>query len=480
MLKKLFTSTVLYTIGGLLPMLSGLILLFPYTQQLMPADYGALAIFISFTAFIQIILNYGIDNFIAIYYFEHKDDPEGLRKFVGTIVALLIIIGCVFALIMAVSGNLLFLFPAFKNKGLSFYPFGFMSVLTAFCNVIFKTYTTLLIYRQQQWRFLWFNLINFIATIIISLIGLEMYPHSIIGPMWGRLLSGVVIFLLALSFYLVEYGIAFDKTMLSGWQKFCTPVVIFSLLTWIMSYVNSYILYDLSDVGIYGFAMQCTLLIEFTQNGLVSVINPKIYLLLKDGNLTRSTPEENKYHHLFTLATILLIAITIFLLPILITLVVKNKTYYASFYYLPYVAGGYVFRVLYNLFILQIYYRKKTKLLPRLFSISSLAQIVFGIIFIKYFGLWGAVWSALLIKPLQVILLWIGARKMFAYKFNVIKLVALPVIYLIGIIVIYQLAGTANYLIPGSLQLLLAIILILIAFRNEIPQMTLLLKKNSK
>ncbi|MEO6884589.1 MAG: hypothetical protein ABI199_11270 [Bacteroidia bacterium] len=64
MLKKIFSSTILFSIGGLLPTMASLVLLFPYTQNLTIADYGALSIYISFTLLLQIIVNFGIDFFI--------------------------------------------------------------------------------------------------------------------------------------------------------------------------------------------------------------------------------------------------------------------------------------------------------------------------------------------------------------------------------------------------------------------------------
>ncbi len=476
MLKFFFTSTFLYTLGSLFPTLSGLVLLFPYTQNLSIGDYGTLAILISFTLFMQIVINYGIDNYIAIHYFNFNDNPLQLKRFISTMAIFLLFIGATSIVLMALTGNLL-LGYIFKDKGISFFPYCFMSVATAFFNVLFKTYTTLLIYLQKPLKFFLFNLVNFIATVLLSWILLDLYPHTLIGPMWGRLLSGLVIFLLSLSFYIREYGIGFDRTKLSGLQKFCTPILAFGLLSWIIAYIFNYILKGTENVGVFAFAMQCTLLIEFSQNGLTSAINPKIYHLWKDRSLVKSTPEENKYHHLYTLVTILLISLSILLLPLFVPLFVKKTDYYSSFTYLPYLCAGFAFRGLYNIFINPIYYFKKTNTLPRMLFISAIFQIVCGIVLIKYFGIWGAVWSSVLVKPIQVLLLWQSSRKLFAFKFNLFKMIFLPILYVTGVIVIYQFPGYSNSIMPGILQFLFASLLILIAFKNELHSIPLLFKK---
>ncbi|MEO6883445.1 MAG: oligosaccharide flippase family protein [Bacteroidia bacterium] len=481
MLKKIFSSTILFSIGGLLPTMASLVLLLPYTQNLTIADYGALSIYISFTLLLQIIVNFGVDVFIPIHHYEYQDDIVKMRKFVGTILTVVLAISLLSILIMLLSGNFLFE-HIFQHKNISFFPFGFMCVVTAVFNAIFKIYTTFLIYRQKPWKFLWFNLFNFVLTVIISLIGLYLYPNTLIGPIWGRLLSGVGIFVLSMYFFISEFGICFDSTMLKGFRKFCVPVLLFGILTWILSYINNYILNatdTISDVGVYDFAIKCTLLIEFSQNGLTSAIAPKIYQMWKDTGITKSTVAENKFHHLFALVTILIVAVNILTLPIIVPILVKKQAYHAAFQYLPLICCGFLFRGIYNLYVFPIYYFKKTHLLPKLVLVSAILQIILGIYLTKTFGIWGAISTTVFIKGTQVIILWFGSRKIFDYHFNIFKMIMMPLLYIVTIIVVYFVFHFDNYWAPGIIQFLFAIIIILIVFRNEIKQVPSLLKTNS-
>ena len=51
--KKFLQSSLLYTIAGAMPLASGFVLLFFYLNYLTVEQFGLLALYIAFTAFIQ-------------------------------------------------------------------------------------------------------------------------------------------------------------------------------------------------------------------------------------------------------------------------------------------------------------------------------------------------------------------------------------------------------------------------------------------
>ncbi len=328
-----------------MPLLTSVVLLIPYTQNLNTGLYGELALYLALSLFIQILANYGIDTYVSIHHLDYQDQPEKLKQFVGTLVSALLIIGIIITIAFSLSG--VFLFRIIFGDEIKFFPYGFMSVITGVFNSFFRAYINFLYYRQKPIRYFFFNLFNFIITITICAAGLYMYPQTLIGPLWGRLLSGIAIFLFAFFFFAKEYGIHYKPELLTGFHKYCLPVLGFLLLTWVMYYINNYIINAFettADVGIYDFALKCTLLIEVVQVGLLGTINPKIYQIWKNKNIRSSTLEENRYHHVFTLLSVIFIALCIFILPLVVKLLVNNEEYYASFQYLPVLCAGYAFR----------------------------------------------------------------------------------------------------------------------------------------
>lgn len=478
LLKRLVKTSFIFTVGNMMPLLTSVVLLFPYTTYLAPALYGELALYIGFTLLVQYLANYGLDNYVGIHHYEYKGDNAQLKKFIGSVVGALLVIGAGLTFIFLVSGA--FIFESIFKGQLPFFPFGFMSVLTGVFNSLFRTYINFLFYRDKPKRHLYFNIFNFVVTIALCIGGLILFPDSIAGPMWGRLLSGVAIFLLAGIFFIREYGLHFDSSMLKGLHRFCIPVAGFYILTWVLGYINNYILNDMAttaDVGIYDFALKCVLLIDITQTSLAQTFNPRIYDMWSASGIRESTQEENRYHNTFTMLSVALIAVCILGLPIAVQILVKNTSYYDVFAFLPLLCISFVFRPLYNAFYNAAIFFKKTTALPRVLFISSIIQIAVAISLINIYGIWGAVYSFVMIKPLQVILFWIECRKLFIYKFNINKLIILPVVYAAVVLLLFQLNAGAQYWINATIQFVFAGVLILFIFRNELPLVKKLLAK---
>ena len=471
--KKFFRSSLIYTIGGALSLLSTVIMLPFYTNLLTTSDFGALMLFISFSLFAQIITNFSLDTFIGVHYVEYSGQKEKLKEYIGTITVGLIIIGVVLSLLFLAVGHLLFE-KVIQIKGYGFYPFGLMSVATAIFNSYFRTYSNLLINQQKPERFFWVNIFNFAITIVISLIGLHLYPYSLTGPMWGRFLSGVMIFLLAYYMLRKEFGMRFSRNLLREIYDFCLPITLFSLITWCFSYLDRFIInhfMPVSEVGIYDFAVKFTLIIEFVQNGLATAITPKIFSIWKADRENQNYKIINRYYNAFTAISLLLVPVVVILIPIVIPFIVSKKDFYRSFDYLPLISLGFVFRVLFFLFINPIYYFKKTRVLPRIFFLSTVLQIGLSIVLIKYFGLPGAVWACLIGKPLQTFLLFLETRKIIELNFNKMKLLGLPLIFSVFFIAL-ELAVPRNYsLWAHILDLVIAIVLVIAVYKNELREL---------
>jgi O-antigen/teichoic acid export membrane protein len=470
--KKFISSSLIYTLIGSLPLASSVILLPFYTNFLETFDFGVLAIYISFTLLIQIVVNFGCDVYIGIHYFEYKNHAQKLKEYIGTVVLFLLALGLIVTLFSLLMGSFSFTY-LFKQKEINFFPYGFMCILTAVCNSFFKTYCSLLINQQKPNRFLWVNLFNFMLTIAITLTGLYLYPHSLVGPMWGRLLSGIGIFFLALYFFFSEYGFAFQKKVLNGIFNYSLPVVIYFLMAWVLSYVDRYIInYFLTtaDVGVYDFAVKCTLLIEFLLMGLSNSISPKIYKLWADESPEKKAVEMNRYFNSFTAVTILLICLTILLIPLVVPLMVYKPSYYAAFDLVPILSLGFVFRGLFNMYLMPILFYKKTILLPKVFFFSAVIQVLVSPIMLKVWGLHGMAWSILITKPIQVFFLYLESKKIIQYQLNSVKVFLLPCVFLIIVVLIeYFLFMKIASLLIHLIEFLVGVLMLLFVYRKELP-----------
>jgi O-antigen/teichoic acid export membrane protein len=453
-----------------LPLASAFFLLLFYTNYISTGLYGALVIYVSFTGFVQILINMGLDAYIGISYFDSRRDPRVLKGKISAITGYLLIWGLFITALFLLLGKNLFSL-VFQGKDIFFYPYGLMSVVTAFCNSYFKTYTNLLINQEKPDRFAVVNLANFVMTIAFSLTGLFMFPETLIGPMWGRLLSGFGIFLIAFislgkqSVARIKLGAELKQAL-----HFSFPVLLFFLFSWSISNIYPFILkyfMTLQDVAIFGLALQFTLLVEFVLNGMGNSISPKIFAMIKEHDLKGSTPELNKYFSGFNAFSLLLIPASTFFIPLFLPLLI-SKDYEASFIFLSVLNIGFASRGLYNYFLAPIYLFKKTSVLPRMYLVTAIVQIIISIVFIKYFGIWGAVAANLLTKIIQNFLLYIAARKFFSFNFSVVKFIWLPLLVTVVITGSEYFINGHNLHLIRLLQMAFTYSLVYFYYRNEV------------
>jgi len=311
--NKFIKSSFIYSVIGALPLASSVILLPFYTNYLTTEQFGLLALYIAFTGIIQIIANFGLDNFIGISYIDLKNDKKALKDIISTILSLLIFIGIFVLLILSLAGNTVFVYYSsltIHQTTILFYPWGLFCVITGIFNGIFRTYINLLIFQERSTRFFWMNILNFTLTIGISLIILFNKPYSLEGPIYGRLLSGIGIFILAVYFFIKEFGISFKSKLLKEIILYCYPVLTYAILIWIVGNIDKYIFaayLPTFDLALFDFAVKCTLFIEFLHNGLTASIYPKVLKIWKDLNIKHSTQEVNKYFNSISAIVIVLL-----------------------------------------------------------------------------------------------------------------------------------------------------------------------------
>ncbi|MBP7808086.1 MAG: lipopolysaccharide biosynthesis protein [Bacteroidia bacterium] len=468
--KSFLKSSIIYTIGGALPMAAGLILLPFYTNYLSDLQFTQVAFYISVSMLLQILFSYSIESYFGIKYTQLHKEPGQQKKFLGTISILLLLIGVILILVSALSGNLIFEKTFNPDYQMQFWPFGFWSVLTAFFNSYFKASTNALIYFKKPALFLTVNFINFIATVGISVGGLFLFPDTIYGPIYGRLLSGAIIFFLAQYIFMSNGELKFEKSFLKDLTAFCTPFVFYVLCGWTLTYVDRYMLQSYisnADFNTYDLILKCFFGIEFLQNSLSAVIFPKLYEIWSKQDKPETTKESNRYFNVFTAVNITQLILFCIGIPFLYKLLIHKESFYESEKYIGIIAAGFALRSILNFYLSTIFFTKNTKILLKIFGISALFQIVVTYFAIKEFGLMGAIYGGLATKVVQVILSSLLTKGIFKYEFNYAKIILIPFIYIVINILQFTFFKEYNILLYGG-QLILFTFVFYFIFKNEI------------
>jgi O-antigen/teichoic acid export membrane protein len=475
--KRFLKTSFLYTVTGALPQVAPVILLPFYTLHLSKAQFGYLNFYIAFSQLIQILVTFSFDSVITSHYFEFKSQPERLKKYLSSVVIMLLLIGG------SIVSILLFLGPSifdvvYETDAMAFYPYGLISVFTGIFTSILKVGTNLYIAQQKPEKYSFSNILNFLLIISLSISGLYLFPKTLIGPMYGRFVAGIISFSIIIFSYFRSFGIQFDFSFLKTTLKFNQSLFIVNIVTWFVNNVDYYIIHYLmndSEVGIFNFAARPVQSLEVVLGALLNAIMAPIYSIWSTNqNSEKSIPEVNRYYNVMSSMSILIIGASIIGFPIILSLIIKKDEYYQAFEYIPLICLQYITYVVWVMYSLPLMFDKNGSVFKKTLIGSAVFKLLIGYLLISQFGLYGAVWSVLLTKIFQHIWIAIESHKIYHLKYNKIKILLLPAIYAILVIISTQFLPNQFEIYYHLGSLFIFGLIIFFVFKNEI---ILVLKK---
>lgn len=429
----------------MLPMASAIILLPLYIHHLSTEAYGALAVYTVFTLLVQIVVTFSFDTSIYIHFHELKGDKHRLSVFISSAFIFMLLMGVAVSLILSATGGLLFNL-VLPDRNISFYPYGLAAVGAGIFQAVFKVHSTLLQSREKPETFFWSNVLSFSLIAFFIVVGLQLYPNSLAGPIIGRLLGSFIPFIWALARIVREFGFHFDFTWLRTSFSFNAYTFIYQIQQWIINQFDRILMLfylSLANVGIYDFAIKCLIPVELLMNSLHSSFYPKVVSTVMAQSDKSSSTEINRYYHGLTAVVMLLICGSILLLPWAIETFVMKAAYHEAIRYVPYIAVIYFFRTMRLFFSVPYGILKYAKPLPVIYLIISTLKIVLMILLIGRLTIFGVIIASLISAGVEVILLKINLKNMFQFKFNLFKIVLAPLILAALIIILEPLSGDA-------------------------------------
>lgn len=477
--KSFLKSSIVFTIGGALPMVASIILLPFYANYLSETNYAQLLFYILISSLFQILFSFSVESYFGIKYSHLYEEPEKQKRFIGTVSSLLLLIGGGLLLLSLLFGHLLFKAISREDLLIEFWPFGFYSILTGFFNSYFKAASISLIYTKQSRLFMTGSIVNFFATILISIGGLFMFPGTIYGPIYGRLFSGLIIFFIAFYIFNKNGTFCFDKSFLRELSQFCLPYMFYGICGWMLSGSDRYILLEfdiqLQDLNSYDLLLKCFFGIEFLQNSLSAVIFPKLYELWAKNKQNKTTPESNRYFNVFTAVNIIQLILFCLFIPIIYKLLIRNTSFYESEKYIGILSAGYALRSIVNFYLSTILFTKNIYVMLKVFFYSTIIQLALTLWFAGLYGLVGVIYAGLLTKLLQVGLFKYLSKHVFEYTFNAFKIVWIPLIYIAVNLVQFILFPEYSFWMYVY-QLIFFGALFYFVFKNEIKKVLIAFK----
>lgn len=471
--KKFIKNSIIYTVAGALPMASAIILLPVYIGYLTTPVYGSLILYTGFSLFIQIVVTYGFDASIYNYYHDYKEDKEKLSVFVSSVFTFLFIVGAIVAFFFALFGSWIFT-KVYEDSQISFYPYGLIALVSGVFQALFKVNSSFLQTQEKAAEFLLQNLISFSLIAGLTILGLYLYPNDLVGPMMGRLIAVVLSGLWILFRIYGPFGFHFNFEMIKSTFGFNHPSLIYQIIQWFNSSYDRVVLklyLPLSQVGIYDFAAKCLMAIEFIVAGFYTSFFPRVLSIVAPQKEKKTTVEINRYYNGLTAVTILLVVLSVFAMPLVLQWLIEffNKPDYLDIIqWIPYIAITYLLRAI-RLYIAMPYgVTKYAKPLPLFYTVIAVTKIAAMVLLIPRYGIHGVLFSTWLSYVVEVLILYFGIRNRFEIRFNVFKLVVAPLAIAVIIGIMEPVFGRTHREVVHAAYVVIAGLLLLWAFRNEL------------
>ena len=468
--KSFIKNSVIYTLAGALPMASALILLPLYIHHLSTEAYGALNIYLAFSLLVQIFVTFSFDTSLYIHFHEFKNDFNKLSVFVSSAFIFMVISGIVIGLAFTILGDVIFKI-ALPEKNISFFPYGLASVGVGVLQALFKVHSSLLQSREKPETFFWSNVLSFTLIASFTIIGLEVYPNSLMGPIMARLLAALVTGIWVMARIFREFGFRYDFTWLRSSFGFNTYTFIYQILQWVINYFDRIVMLlflSLADVGEYVFATQCLIALELLMNGLHNSFYPKVVSAVMELPEKHSTPSINRYYHGLTAIVMFAVCIGVLLLPWAIETFVHKASYQETIPYLAFLAPIYFFRTMRLYFTVPYGILKYTKPLPLVYALVAGIKIILMILLMPSYGVFGVIAAGLISAAIEIVFLRNSIGQLFQFRFNFFKIVGAPMILFILILVLEPTLGQSHPYTVHFIYLVSCGGLLWWAYRNEV------------
>lgn len=467
--KDFIKNSVIYTFAGMLPMASAVILLPFYLNYLALEQYGQLAFFLAFSMLAQVITTYSFDSSLYIYYHDYKNDSQRLSVLISSAYVFVGLLGLGLLIVLALTGAFVFEVVS-GGKGLEFFPYGFLSALTAVFQAFFKVHNSLLQTREKPYTFFWANLISFSLIALFTIGGLILFPGELIGPIGGRAFAAFIAGTWVLVRIFSAYGFHFDFSFLKTTFRINNSSFIYQLQQWFINYFDRIVItlyLTMEDVGSYDFVWKCLLVIDLIIGGLYNSFYPKVISTLAAQEKKQSTTGINRYYHGLTAAIILMVSAAILGFPLLQHLGLIKQDYQEALKYIPYMGVIYLVRGIRYYFALPYGALKYTKPLPMIYLMISVVKIGLMLLFIRQYELLAVIGASLVSSVAEVIFLYHRIRNKFQFRFNAFKMVGAPLL-LGAMILALEETFTINKDVLHAGYLVFSVIILLWLYRNEL------------
>jgi len=384
---KLLKSFSVYTIASIAQNGIGFLLLPIFTYYLNPEDYGTLGLFTIYLHVATVFVALGSGNAITTEYFK-LDKYVYKDYFASAIISpsfvIIVIYVCLFlwkdiiAEIIGIPTIWLLMIP-----------------LIAFCQYLFNISVIIFRVKDEAISFAGFNLSQTFLNFVLSIFFVVVCQLNWEGRALGISATNIIFGLVAIG--IIKKNDLIGKTKakhVKAVLKYGIPLLPFSISQFVINYADRIFIQrmvGIADLGIYNVGYKIGSIIAIISTAFMVAYSPFVHKSLKKATFAIKL-KLVRLSYLFLLTVFLAVIGLIIITPYLFYFLIDER-FVEGQYYVPWVALGYFFRAGYSVFVVYVYYQRRTAILGVISFLNIGANFLLNYFFIIKFGAIGAAYA---------------------------------------------------------------------------------------
>lgn len=462
-LKSVGMKSLTYGLGSVLLRGINLLVLPLYTYYLTPEDYGIVAISASLTALLSLIMPLSLYSAIVPFFFK-MDTKATQKRMMGTIWVGMIGGGLLIALAFEFFGVRIFevIFPK-----LVFYPYGQISIWTAFFAIFSFMPLNLLQAEEKPKQYVYWTSVTLLLTVAVTVAFVVFLELGAYGYLLATLVANIIMAIPFTRMTLKNIDLTIDFSYLKKAVIFSLPLLPHGISNWVLAVSDRAILQfyvSVSALGIYSLGYTFGMIQIFVGVAITQAWIPFLFKRIAEEG-EASEPRLARmitYYVLFLSA----IAVGLSLFSKEVIYILTNKSFHTAADFVPIIVVAYLWNGLYIIPLNFLMLKNKTFLIPLVTIPAAAINIAINIVLVPHFGITAAAWATFFAFLSQLLIIQIIAMKVypFPYEFRRISIVLVTAMIIISISSVINITPWIDFFVKILLFLLAPILLFLAGF----------------
>ena len=396
MFKSIFTSTVLYSLVGILPSIVGFLLL-PLFLTVIPAEqYGIYVLINSFSTILGVIMGLKLESAYRVFFFEQNDK----KKYLGILFTSILMSSTLISLLTILLGDLLF--KKVFGADVKFFPYGLLAVINIFIGSINILYAIDCQNREKRKAYVWYALAASFLSISIQYLGIIVFKHGILSFFVAALITGVVQlgYILSTGMFTI---IKIERSIINESLRYSLPLIPFLFLLTAEQQIDRFFLkkyHSLELLGIYALLLTASGFFSVLINSLDNALRPRLFQSLKMNDPVYNVKQYQKIYVSIALVALAGVVLLSYVLPHLI----GNLKYLPLLKSIPLFAMSLIPLVYVRYYAVLFSYKKDSKNLIIIGVIKLIVLILVFRAFVPAYGIDGVLLSLFIANLLNALL----------------------------------------------------------------------------